>query len=251
MGFKDASWAYGLALPMMQKVVLAAVCFATDDKTHETIVGQGRIASMTGASVDSVRRALRELEAMGAISRSRRAGAGGYRTSDLTVVDPTFTAHSPVGRAPSRQSAYKAERRNLTGAQPSPTGHGAGAEEIIQIDHPEDHPVNASGDLFDEFYAIWPKKVNKPAARRAWDKAVTKCPAEEILAAAVAYRDNPGLPEEQFIPYPATWLNGERWNDDLPESATQASDDRKVIRGGRVVAPDVPDFGVEEWMYRA
>lgn len=71
-------------------------------------------------------------------------------------------------------------------------------------------------DRFDEFYAVWPKKVDKPAAKRAWTKAIKRESAEAIIAAAVEYRDNPHIPPRQFIRNPATWLNGDGWNDELP-----------------------------------
>lgn len=85
--------------------------------------------------------------------------------------------------------------------------------------------VQAHG--FDEFWAIWPKKNSRRDAERAWDKAVKKAPSEVILAAARAYAESPYRPEKQFVPYGATWLNGERWSDPLPEP-----------RGGAKPTPD-------------
>lgn len=139
MGFKDAEWATKLDLPMMQKVTLMALSLRTDDKTHETFVGQQTIAEMIGASGDSVRRALRGLEDAGVITRERRHGRGGYRTSDLTRLNRTYTAERLEGSEPSGQTAYKADSRNLTGSQPQPNPQSAGAKEIIQIDHSVNH----------------------------------------------------------------------------------------------------------------
>jgi len=51
----------------------------------------------------------------------------------------------------------------------------------------------------------------------AWSRAVRKAPAEQILAAARAYAMSPHRPDKQFVPYGASWLNAERWNDPLPE----------------------------------
>lgn len=142
MGFKDAEWAYALQLPMREKVILAAVALRTDDVSHETFVGHQTIATMTGASVDTVRRSLGVLERLGVIRRTRRHGMGGYRTSDLTTLNTeTYPAAGLQGSQPSRPATYEADSVDLTSSQPPPTRLTAGAEEIIQGYHPEDHPA--------------------------------------------------------------------------------------------------------------
>ena len=72
--------------------------------------------------------------------------------------------------------------------------------------------------LFESFWSIWPKRTAKADARRAWEKAVKKESPEVIIQAATEYARSPYKPERQFIPLPATWLNGERWADDLPQA---------------------------------
>ena len=65
---------------------------------------------------------------------------------------------------------------------------------------------------FDRFWSAYPRKVGKGDARRAWSKALKKASAGEIIARAEQY----AWPEDrQFIPHPATWLNAERWTDEL------------------------------------
>ena len=139
MGFKDTEWAYGLDLPMREKVVLVAYCHRTDDTTHETFVGQKTVASMLGSSEKHVSRALGALDRLGAITRTRRTGQGGYRTSDLVRVETTYRTDSPQGQEPTRPTAHKAPSPDLPDSQSSPTGPAVRAEEINQIDQPEDH----------------------------------------------------------------------------------------------------------------
>lgn len=67
---------------------------------------------------------------------------------------------------------------------------------------------------FDEFWAIYPKRKGKGAARKRWEEAVKKVPAPVLLAATRRYADDPNLPDEEFIPWPQKWLREERWNDD-------------------------------------
>lgn len=69
---------------------------------------------------------------------------------------------------------------------------------------------------FDEFWAAYPKKVGKDAARKAFEK---RKPDVELLAqmmAAIAVQANSEQWRKdggQFIPHPATWLNEGRWMD--------------------------------------
>ena len=70
--------------------------------------------------------------------------------------------------------------------------------------------------LFDEFWAQYPKKRNKGQAERAWAKIK---PDEQLFKAILdglerAKKSRDWLKNEgQFIPYPATWLNAKGWED--------------------------------------
>lgn len=70
-----------------------------------------------------------------------------------------------------------------------------------------------SVSAFEQFWNVYPKKIGKGAARKAWEH---KHPQLEVVLAAVTAQI--GFPEWQrdrgrFIPHPATWLNQERWCD--------------------------------------
>lgn len=86
---------------------------------------------------------------------------------------------------------------------------------------------------FADFWKTYPRRVGKGAARRAWAAAVRKTgdPAV-VLVGARRYAADPNLPEPQFIPHPATWLNGERWADGpLPARRVQASRTTRALVG--------------------
>jgi uncharacterized protein YdaU (DUF1376 family) len=96
--------------------------------------------------------------------------------------------------------------------------HGAKHEQP----HPQSHtpsgskkntraPMPENDASFEDFYTAYPRHIAKQDARRAWDKAVAKVSAETIIA-AVRARNWPA--DKQFIPHPASWLNGERWTDE-------------------------------------
>jgi len=72
--------------------------------------------------------------------------------------------------------------------------------------------------LFEQFWAIYPRRIGKGSARTAFAKAAAKVIPETILQIAEQYAGKSDLPDLQFIPHPTTWLNQERWNDDLSAS---------------------------------
>lgn len=81
-----------------------------------------------------------------------------------------------------------------------------------------------SEEEFTSFWAAYPKKRGKKDARRAFDKAIKHTDLDTMLAALEKQRTTSDWQRDggQFIPYPATWLNGERWADDLTDSTTAA-----------------------------
>lgn len=67
-------------------------------------------------------------------------------------------------------------------------------------------------DDFDIFWKDYPRKIAKGDARKAWAQTAMIRPSLDIVLAAVAEaRKHWDRPE--FIPYPATWLRAERWDD--------------------------------------
>lgn len=68
---------------------------------------------------------------------------------------------------------------------------------------------------FNEFWSLYPRRVSKRTAQKAWDKE-TKQTAPEIILAGLR-RQLPHLASRdvQFIPHASTWLNQGRWEDEI------------------------------------
>ncbi len=85
----------------------------------------------------------------------------------------------------------------------------------------ESESKSAREDAFDTFWAAYPRKVGKGAARKAFAKLPADVfpllvPAVEAQKQCAQWRKNGG----EYIPNPATWLNQERWEDKLPDTRT-------------------------------
>lgn len=93
-----------------------------------------------------------------------------------------------------------------------------GADLLLQLEFEGYEVVRATGllptvpDRFDEFYAAYPRKVAKPAAKKAYAAAIKRGNKHDAMMAGVA-RLVASRPDPQYTPHPATWINQERWND--------------------------------------
>jgi len=79
----------------------------------------------------------------------------------------------------------------------------------------------------EEIYEIYPRKVAKPLALKAIIKALKTHGYEKVKACTVAYAESRKGQDQQFTPYPSTFFNQQRYNDDpktwgkLPNQAPQ------------------------------
>lgn len=92
----------------------------------------------------------------------------------------------------------------------------------------ETEPEKEPAATFDDFWLLYPRRVAKKDARQAWWKLT---PANQVKAldALIDWRRIYAARDDDKIPHPATWLNGERWEDELPREyrtdTTNASTD--------------------------
>lgn len=91
---------------------------------------------------------------------------------------------------------------------------------------------------FAAFWEQYPKKVAKPQAIKAWKKIK---PAGQLLACLMAALEKQKASADwlkdagQFIPHPASWLNGRRWEDEAPAAAEKtAAPARNPIFAGAI-----------------
>ena len=69
---------------------------------------------------------------------------------------------------------------------------------------------------FSDFWGMYPRRVAKKDARKAWDKINPKLHNQILTALFEWSRIWKDRGEIEYIPYPASWLNGERWEDEYP-----------------------------------
>ena len=61
-------------------------------------------------------------------------------------------------------------------------------------------------ESFETFWLLYPKRIAKADALKAWKQAIKKKTADELIELTKAYSESK-LPDMTYIPYPASWLN--------------------------------------------
>ncbi|KDN75241.1 hypothetical protein DF19_25140 [Streptomyces olindensis] len=116
------------------------------------------------------------------------------------------------------------EKGHLTGGEGSPDRWGRVTPEVTPTPVSPVAPQDSSPEshTFDDFWNAYPRKVAKGAARAAFAKAMKRGADPDRITQAAASHASAWKTKDtdpQYIPYPATWLNQERY-DDAPEPAT-------------------------------
>lgn len=86
--------------------------------------------------------------------------------------------------------------------------HGTpkGKHQLVREDDPE----------FARFWAVYPWHTAKLAARKAWAQVQPSPELVDRIVTALAWQSALWARQGYGTPYPATYLRGERWNDEPP-----------------------------------
>jgi hypothetical protein len=128
----------------------------------------------------------------------------------------------------------------------SPLPNGSGVESFrsgTANGHKEEHLTEKKTNkekntnpevLFEQFWAEYPRKVDRGAALKAFAKALKHASFEEILSGAIGYANDPNRKPE-FTKYPASWLNAQSWlnqvtvSDELPKRTERERERTRAI----------------------
>lgn len=104
--------------------------------------------------------------------------------------------------------------------------------ELTSINNTPLTPQGETEMLFDRFWAAYPRKVGKKRAQQAWKKLAPDMSLCRVMSKALAKQKQSGdwtRENGRFIPHPATWINGRRWEDDLPGETPEAPRPRRFV----------------------
>lgn len=98
-----------------------------------------------------------------------------------------------------------------------PSNTREGADDLFSAENETDQKAEPADDGFNRFWAVYPKKAGKPAAKKAWAKAIKREKPDVIIAAAKRYAAwlSSAQPGEfrPHVKYAQGWLNDGRWDE--------------------------------------
>jgi biotin operon repressor len=199
-------WVIELAISHTAFRLYAVLARYADNVTHQAFPSLETLAGRLGCGEKTVRRAIEDLVAHGAIKKHTR---GRYQSSLYTIMTtpPKGSKVSGEGSKMSHEGS-NLSTRSVKNVQVTRT---------TELEPTERKPLNSA---IEQFWAIYPRRTAKGRVADALGKALKKASLDDILAGAERYRDDPNR-EDAFTQYPATWLNAEGWEDDpLPLRVT-------------------------------
>lgn len=172
------------------------------------------IASMVNASERSVQRDIQDLHDMGElVVLWRQAPTRNRYKANLYWVNLPSISHL-FDEVTDEVQEVTNEAQEVTNEVDEVTAGG-----VLTITRTITEPLLNYAQMFEDFYRVYPRKMGKQDAKKAFRKALDIVDFDTLLAGALRYANDPNLPaDKQFLPYPATWLNRGCWDDEaLPQ----------------------------------
>ena len=161
-------------------------------------ITQESLAKANNIGRDAMRSILNELMKYGYLVMSDKR----QRNSDGTLAGYVYTTHEPTQAEPMLAEPTQAE----------PTHKNNNLKEEHNKEEQVKNKQENKSD-FADFWDVYPRKLDKGKAERAFRTALKKATADQIIAGAIRYRDDPNR-KPDFTKYPATWLNAEAWENE-------------------------------------
>lgn len=190
------------------------------------------LMEQTGWSESTIKRTIKRLVASGLISVvPRTTELGDADSNRYTLTHHPLRGGSPQNPPPSPQNPrwVPSEPRGGFSQNPELYPVEPDPKELGDTPHTPRARKATSLDGFEEFYAAYPKHKSRDSAERAWAKLK---PDDElrrtIMAAVEAQKRTWDWQKEggRYVPYPASWLNGRKWTDEVTTEEAPATTGR-------------------------
>lgn len=124
-----------------------------------------------------------------------------------------------------RQRAYRTRHSQVTPSDASPDQKKPrGEERRVDKTNTPPNPLKGEPDGFAEFYDAYPRKEGRARAAKAF--AAVEVPLQTLLMALEAQIQTEQWQKDggRFVPLPASWLNGKRWEDHVRAAGVSVLD---------------------------
>ena len=225
--------------------------FMINDRIHYT---DEMFATIFRRNLNTVRLALDTFERFGMIERI-----------DGTVTIPNWGKHQTFDRIEAKNDymrkymrEYRAKQKALSAGEPDDEACNANRKANSK-DNVSEADKNKNKNIyidqndailigFDVFWKTYPRKVSKAAAIKVWSRLKPKDALVQAIIKDVERRKNTEWKDKdkQYIPYPATYLNQRRWEDEEDSGTVQPIKYQPTVEEIMQRAMSAPT-GVKPW----
>lgn len=220
MAFEAMAWAVKQETANSgQKLVLLLLANHTNGHTGQCNPSQKLLAAECSMGLSTLRRHLIELQEAGFISMVHQYADNMKRPSQyivhfktsLDVLDQLWTNDHPNRMDPPSKSDGPLPPNRMI--------------ETGNINSNRNNTIVPQDDeRFNTFWNAYPRKTNKGYAKQVFKKLrVDKELLDKMVLAIGQQKQSEQWKNPQYIPHPSTWLNGERWEDELTTTAKPLS----------------------------
>lgn len=200
-------------------MLLVIADHASDDGT-EAWPSQVTIGNKASVSVRTVQRSVNSLVAKGYIWLQKGAGGSATCRDDRRPHKYTINLETLRGDVATTRKP-RGDSRDDNGATFTPSTGRLSRPMNLPIEPPKETP-------FDLFWKVYPIKVGKAAAKKAWDKAVEAELSDLIIDGALQYAQDPNR-HPLYTAHASTWLNAGRWSDEPLPQREVAPDEKRSL----------------------
>lgn len=205
---------YMTALAMKQeglkpatKIVLYWLADHHNGETGKCFPSLARLCKVTEMGKTALVGHLDTLEKLGLIERLRKYdNNGAFKSTDyvLTLKDDTLVRNTDNPCSDFAPPLVRNANTNLV-------SNNLGSKPYTSS---KDDEVNY---YFDQLWEMYPRKVGKGQARKAFKAASKKIEFYDLLPKLMDYVETLNGKDKQYMPHLSTWLNGERWADEVEQ----------------------------------
>jgi DNA-binding transcriptional MocR family regulator len=204
------------------KVTLLILADHYNQETQLCCPSVRRVAKMGDMSESTVKRSLKQLEKDGLIEIVHRVRDDGGMMSNQYQLTPRFGYPENYIRDEFDIVNWNPSPENPPPVHREPSTRPDGPTNNLEYNL-EKKPIgqNAPDGLFDQFWKVYPKKVKKVSARKAWNKHKLDSLVDALVADVKNRKANCRQWKDGYIPDPTTYINGERWEDEIQQITEQ------------------------------
>ena len=186
------------------KIVLYWLADHHNGETGLCFPSLNRLASLTEMDKSTVVRHIDTLATLGLVERVRsNREDGGYSSTHYVLKIGTPLSQNTTSPCSKNAPPLVAKcNTNLGSNNLGNNNHTSSKDDEVNY-------------YFDQLWEMYPRKVGKGQARKAYVAASKKIDFFDLLPKLEAYVSTLDGKDKQYMPHLATWLNGERWADEV------------------------------------